>query len=400
MTTTTARYALTKLNTDGSDTINVVTDFNNNTDALDLRLGFQVSTSSTRPSSPGTGYTTFETDTKFSRVYNGSAWQTAGNAVATSGARPANPIQGDEFYETDTGYTRSRGSSAWNGILPSLADTSQPANPIAGDLFYASNIDAVIRYTGSAWKITSIIPCTSSTRPTANLAAGVAAYETDTKRFIVYSGSAWEQKAFANFVCTSSTHPASPFTGLEIYETDSGLSAVYNGTGYEYSMQQIAPTQVLLANTASITFTGISGLYTRLMLFWRGRSDTTGPFDILMQLDANTGSNYLWTKNEESNGTQGSSHGGAATTSIKIGVIGAGTTSYFASGHQTIDGWANSTGFATTVGPYTNFGSTTTDWAGVAGGQFNVVGPHSSVKVLPSSGNLAPGSQISLYAGM
>lgn len=396
MTTLTTRYGLNKIVL-GSDNVDVLNDFNANWDSLDTKLGTQVCTSSTRPSSPVQGMLAFETDTSFTRVYKGAAWQTAGNAVSTSGSRPANPIQGDEFYETDTGYTRSRGASAWNGLLPSLANASPPANPLAGDLFYANNIDAVVRYTGSAWKITSIIPCTSSTRPSNNIAAGVTAYETDTTRFIVYNGTSWEQKAFANFVCTSGTHPASPFTGLEIYETDSGLNAVYNGTNYLYNAQQIGPTQILGSTTANITFSSIPAV-NRIMLAWRTRSSASGGVFVQMQLDGVSTSSYLWNKNSASGGTASNGHSGALVAQINIGISDATTTSYFGNGFTVIDGWASATGFATCAGVYSNFSSTTADDIGNAGGQYNAVGPHTSLKVFLSANSFAAGSEFSLYA--
>ena len=291
MTTSTPRWGFPQIVL-GSDNVDVVTDFNTPWLTLDTKL-YGICTSSTRPSSPVQGQNTFETDTGFSRVYTGSAWKTVGNAVGTSGARSANPIQGDEFYETDTGYSRSRGASAWNGFLPSLLDTSPPANPIAGDLFYASNIDAIIRYTGTAWKVTSIIPCTSTTRPTNNIAAGVAAYETDTKRFIIYNGTSWEQKAFGVFVCTSSTHPASPFTGLEIFETDTGLNAVYNGSSYYYPPQLWQSQTVVGTTTGTLTFSSIPQVGKSLKVVIRAKTAAAAATDTIFYTINNiTTSNY------------------------------------------------------------------------------------------------------------
>ena len=396
MTNPTTRYGYSKIVL-GSDNVDVVNDFNNNWDAIDLKMGTQVATSSTRPSSPVQGQWEFETDTGYSRVWKGAAWS-SGMTVGTSGSRPANPIQGDELYETDTTITRNRGAAAWNGILPVSVAATLPANPIQGDFTYISDLQAVAYYSGGAWHTCSLIVCTSTTRPTgSSLQTGSVIYETDTLRFLIYNGTTWVNKAFTNFVCTSSTHPGTPFTGLEIYETDTGLGAIYNGTNYMYGVQQIGPTQILGSTTASITFTGIPAV-NRLMLAWRTRSSAAGGVFVQMQLDANTGTNYLWNRSASSAGAANMGHSGAAVAQINIGISDATTASYFGSGFTVIDGWNTATGFATCAGSFCNFSSTTSDDAGSTGGQFNVVGPHTSLKVFLSANSFAAGSEFSLYA--
>lgn len=397
MTTTTARYGLTKINV-LTDNVDVVTDFNNNADAIDLKLGTQVCTSSTRPSSPVQGMLAFETDTSYTRVWKGSAWQTAGNAVTTSGARPANPIQGDEVYETDTGFTRSRGSSAWNGFLPAFVNASAPANPIAGDLFYATDIDAVVRYTGSGWRITSIVPCTSTTRPSVNRGPGSAIYETDTTRLLVWNGTAWEQKAFSNYVCTSSTHPASPFTGLEIFETDTGLNAVYNGTNYMYGLQQLAPTQSVSA-AASVTFSGLPAV-NRLMIMWRLRSSTAGT-SLQLQIDNDTTSgHYVWAKNAAHSGSSSTS-ASTGDTHIEIGTIaGNSTANYFGCGTLFVNGWNATNGFCNTdsISNAWDSATSTAYWVENQGGLYvGTAVAHTSLKILPGGGTVT--GEITIYGG-
>src|ERR1044072_2278696 len=66
MSTNTSRLALLK--PDGSETVNVGTQVNANFDVIDLNMNFRVCTSSTRPSSPYTGQSIFETDTGNSYV--------------------------------------------------------------------------------------------------------------------------------------------------------------------------------------------------------------------------------------------------------------------------------------------------------------------------------------------
>ncbi|WP_328494097.1 hypothetical protein OHS59_16180 [Streptomyces sp. NBC_00414] len=70
--TSTSRLALYK--PDGADDINVGTDLNANYDKIDLNSNFRVCTSSTRPSSPFTGLSIFETNTGAAYVWDGSSW--------------------------------------------------------------------------------------------------------------------------------------------------------------------------------------------------------------------------------------------------------------------------------------------------------------------------------------
>jgi hypothetical protein len=202
-------------------------------------------------------------------------------------------------------------------------------------------------------------------------------------------------------VCTSGTHPASPAAGEPIFETDTGLSANYNATSstFSYELGQIAPTQVLVGTTASVTFSNIPAV-TRLLWLWRGRSSAAGLVDVEMQFDGNTGTNYLWSKGGSNNGASAAAHSAAAVAFMKIGIADGTTASYFSSGRLDIDGWSQSTGFATASGTGTLFSTTTSDAAEVYAGQFNVVGPHSSIKVLLSANSFAAGSQFSLYGGM
>lgn len=396
MTTTTARYGLTKINP-ASDNVDVVVDFNNNADAIDLKLGTQVCTSSTRPSSPVQGMLAFETDTTFTRVYKGAAWQSAGNAVGSSGSRPASPIQGDMLYETDTTFMRTRGAAAWNGFIPSATASAMPANPIQGDICYVSDKVAIATYNGTQWFYTSIIPCLSSSRPGANIKAGTAIYETDTTRLLVYNGASWEQKAFGVFVCTSSTHPASPFQGIEIYETDTGLSAVYNGSNYMYGVQQLAPAQSVSA-AASVTFSGLPAV-NRLMLAWRLRSSTAGT-SLGIQIDGDTTSgHYIWAKNSAHNaGVSAASSSG--DTHIEIGTIaGNSTANYFSCGTLFINGWNATNGFCNTDSISNAWDNNTTSyWVENQGGMYvSTAVAHTSVKLIPGSGTFT--GEVVVYGG-
>jgi hypothetical protein len=216
VTTPTSRYALSKI-VEATDNVDVVADFNNNWDAIDLKLGSQVCTSSTRPASPVQGMQIFETDTGFTRVYKGAAWQTAGGAVGTSTSLPANPIQGDTVYLTDWSTTAY--------------------------------------YSGTAWHYADIVQATSTSRPAGSaLQIGSAIFETDTKRFMVWNGSGWENKSGA-YTCTSTTRPGTAGQGFLIYETDTSRVLLYNGASWIViaGVLSVVTTTTTIANTAALS---------------------------------------------------------------------------------------------------------------------------------------------------
>ena len=77
MATTTTKLGLTK--PDYVDTVDIA-ELNTNADSIDAAAGFTICTNATRPASPWTGQSIFETDTSSSFVYDGSAWQSLGGA--------------------------------------------------------------------------------------------------------------------------------------------------------------------------------------------------------------------------------------------------------------------------------------------------------------------------------
>lgn len=92
MGTTTARLSLYKPLTDGSELVNVATDLDANYDKIDLAVGFQSCTSSTRPSTPYSGKPIAQSDTAYSTYFsNGTApasgsWLEIPNSSSTFGS--------------------------------------------------------------------------------------------------------------------------------------------------------------------------------------------------------------------------------------------------------------------------------------------------------------------------
>lgn len=391
---------------DPTDVIENVSQINAAFDIYDTFMGAVKCSSITRPTTTYGGQLIYETDTGRLAENTGTkaspVWTYVSSVVLTytSTTRPAlGLVSGLLIYESDTDALVRYTGSAWKYATTVVCTSAtRPTTGIAqGSQIYESDTLAYAEYSGSAWRYTSIVTCTSSTRPTTALAAGVQAYETDTHRQIVYTGAAWQQ--VNQVVCTSSTHPANPLTGGEIFETDTGMNAAYNGTAYLYTAQQAAPTLVLGTTTASVAFTGLPAV-TRLLMCWRARGSVSGGQMLNMQIDGVTSSSYQWVRMASASGVASATHSGAAVAQIQIGIIDAATANYFASGYQIIDGWNSATGFTTSTGTYCNLSTTTADDAGSIGGQMNVVGPHTSIKIFPAANSLAAGSQFTPYALM
>lgn len=160
---------------------------------------------------------------------------------------------------------------------------------------------------------------------------------------------------------------------------------------------QLIQTQTLTGTQASVTFAGIPSSYNFLRLEWRVHLNAGGATDLQMQVDGNSGSNYIWSKMEAASATQMNTHAGAATTFMKIGATGSTTASYFGNGSLTIGGWANSNGFLTFSGTSTYFDSNTVDYIGTYGGLYAGNAPHNSLLIYPASNSFIAGSQFSLY---
>lgn len=163
---------------------------------------------------------------------------------------------------------------------------------------------------------------------------------------------------------------------------------------------QLVSEQILTATTASVTFSNIPA-YTRLMLFTRTKLNTGGSVDLIMQLDGDTGSHYVWEKAESNNSTVAGAGSSGLTTTPHLGVVPDTTTAnYFGNSTHTIDGWASSTGYATWTGTYSAYTAATGagSWSGNSSGIYTgAVGPHNSIKLFPASNSFGAGSQFAVY---
>lgn len=156
-TTTTPNFGLT-MPTPGTGEPIAVSQLNANWTAIDTLARAVACTSGTRPGSPFSGQTIFETDTLLFRMRIAGAWVTVGSLAptVTSGTRPGSPSPGELHYESDTNAMLVRDSAAGNWRHPSIpivSSTSLIAVPLAGQIVYDSSAPGLRRYTGSAWVI-------------------------------------------------------------------------------------------------------------------------------------------------------------------------------------------------------------------------------------------------------
>jgi hypothetical protein len=139
MATNTTKLGLIK--PDFVDVVDVA-DLNSNADDIDAAVGFAIVTSTTRPSSPWTGQSIFETDTGSAFVWDGSAWQPAGGggSIEISSTAPTSPGEGDLWWDSDNGklyiYYNDGNSSQWvDAAGPSVAVQSTAPTGYEGQLW-------------------------------------------------------------------------------------------------------------------------------------------------------------------------------------------------------------------------------------------------------------------------
>lgn len=139
MATNTTKLGLIK--PDFVDVVDVA-DLNSNADDIDAAVGFAIVTSSTRPGTPWTGQSIFETDTGSSFIWDGSAWQPGGGggSIEISATAPSSPGEGDLWWDSDNGklyiYYNDGNSSQWvDAAGPSVAVQSTAPTGYEGQLW-------------------------------------------------------------------------------------------------------------------------------------------------------------------------------------------------------------------------------------------------------------------------
>jgi hypothetical protein len=142
MATNTTKLGLIK--PDFVDVVDVA-DLNSNADDIDAAVGFTLCTNATRPSTPFTGQSIFETDTESSFIWDGSAWMPGGGggSIEISATAPSSPGEGDLWWDSDNGnlyiYYDDGDSQQWvaaNGPQVFVGTTAPPG--YQGQLWFDS----------------------------------------------------------------------------------------------------------------------------------------------------------------------------------------------------------------------------------------------------------------------
>lgn len=171
MGTTTTRISLYKPLDDGSEFVNVATDLNQNWDKLDAAAGFQVVTSSTRPSSPYSGKGIAESDTSYRTYFS--------NGTSPASASWVQIPNSGSTFNADLDLTSGKQINI--GASSSVASIAV-VNSATGDDFLSSRItgDTQSRYLVDANGDTYWGPGGSTAADTKWYRSGVGTLRTDT----------------------------------------------------------------------------------------------------------------------------------------------------------------------------------------------------------------------------
>jgi hypothetical protein len=158
-------------------------------------------------------------------------------------------------------------------------------------------------------------------------------------------------------------------------------------------------SQTLSSSTASITFSSLPA-FSHFTIRWHARGDAaTVTQNMNMQVNGVTSSSYLSQFVDANNTTVAGNL--SLTANLLIGTL-PGTSSnanYFGAGIVEING-AQDANYTPIVATSVNLGNSATGIAGVFGGATTGIGPVTSVKLYPASGNFVSGSRFSIYGWM
>lgn len=259
MGTTTTRLGLYKPLTDGSELVNVSQDIDAAYDKIDLAVGYQSCTSTTRPSSPYSGKPIYETDTTRTYFSNGSApasgsWVEIPNALnnvllpatkqvnigasgSTASFAAVNALAGTDLISGRvTGDTQSRylvdtdGSTNWGAGGASATDTNL-YRPSANKLKTDDALEVALAFTAlSTAAITGLLTAT----------AGVTA------NGAVTANAGFSATAGVGAILRAYKSASEPLTSSTVLQSDDALTfsveaaATYLLTGWVEYTQNIA----------------------------------------------------------------------------------------------------------------------------------------------------------------
>lgn len=161
----------------------------------------------------------------------------------------------------------------------------------------------------------------------------------------------------------------------------------------------LAPSSTFIsATTATVTLAVPSG-FNNIEVIWRVRaSDATAAESLFLQMNGDTGNNYLWEVNQANNTTVAATDSGGATSHIQIGTVPGNSASanYFGSGRFTVSGASDSVA-KTLVGTGTAYSSVSNAYAGVYSGLWSGTAAVTSLTIVCQTGSFLPSSRFSVY---
>lgn len=200
-------------------------------------------------------------------------------------------------------------------------------------------------------------------------------------------------------LCGSTSRPSDPLLGDEIFETDTKLSYWYDGVWR--MKRKIIQEIVVGAPVASVTFSNIPTTLKNLRVSWSARcSAAAGTYDFNMQVNNVAAGNYFGIVQSIVNTTTAGLNvngGNAARVGIVLGNVT--QPNKFSSGYVDIEGWNDPhSGGLNFIAQGGHFDTSANSWLEHSAWHFVPVGPYTSLKFTPGSGNFAAASVFQLEA--
>ena len=160
-------------------------------------------------------------------------------------------------------------------------------------------------------------------------------------------------------------------------------------------------SSILGSDTATITFSSISGSYRSLLLVFDGRSNAAVTSTTVgVQFNGDTAANYYWQRMRGNNATS-SAAATAGGTSIQVGFINGTTTAAgIISGFELLIPSYSATTFQKvlhTLSPHREGTAATTTYIESYGGWWASTAAITSITLTPASGSFLTGTHATLY---
>lgn len=166
-------------------------------------------------------------------------------------------------------------------------------------------------------------------------------------------------------------------------------------------LPQLLSTTYVTTGTVASMFASIPATANHIEVIWTARSDNASTAtNLLLRVNGDSGTNYVWEQNEQNNTTVTASTGGGGVTSIHIGTMvaaSATTANYFASGTFTMGNIQSAVCFKAVSGRAASHATSTQVYGGVYGGMWASTNAVTLITLLPAAGNFIAGSSMSVY---